>query len=80
MDLLIELILDLLIDGGMEVVSLGNVSKKIRIPIFIFIILSRVIYASPIKFYDIYLHKYFVHTNILQSLHKSSSVILHLHF
>lgn len=39
MEDLIEFILDLLVDSGMEVVSNKKISKKIRIPILIFLIL-----------------------------------------
>ena len=38
MEFLIELVLDLLVDGGMEVISSKKVSKKIRIPILIFLV------------------------------------------
>ena len=39
MDLLIELILDLLFDSSMEIIKSEKISKKIRIPLFVFIIL-----------------------------------------
>ena len=48
MDILIEAILDLLVDGGLETITNQKISKKIRIPIFIIVVLIFLLFILAI--------------------------------